>query len=56
MMLPMGLLLLDVAQTIEETASQADLLMMKALIDEEVEQLAGPRYRHQSDGQAMRWG
>ena len=37
-------------------ASQAGLLMMKALIDEEVEQIAGPRYGHQSDRQAMRWG
>jgi transposase-like protein len=56
MMLPMNLLLFDVAKAIEETASQAGLLMMKALIDEEVEQIAGPRYRHQPDRQARRWG
>ncbi|MHC4521681.1 MAG: IS256 family transposase [Planctomycetota bacterium] len=56
MMLPMNLLLFDVAKAIEETASEAGLLMMKALIDEEVEQIAGPRYRHQSDRQATRWG
>jgi transposase-like protein len=56
MMLPMNLLLFDVAKAIEETASQAGLLMMKALIEEEVEQIAGPRYRHQSDRQATRWG
>ena len=56
MMLPMDLLLFDVAQAIEETASQAGLLMMKALIEEEVEQIAGPRYTHQSDRRAMRWG
>jgi transposase-like protein len=30
--------------------------MMKALIDEEVEQLAGDRYQHQSQRQAIRWG
>ncbi len=56
MMLPMNLLLFDVAAAIEETASQAGLLMMKALIDEEVEQVAGPRYTHQTDRQAVRWG
>ncbi|MHC4518378.1 MAG: IS256 family transposase [Planctomycetota bacterium] len=56
MMLPMNLLLFDVATAIEETASQAGLLLMKALIDEEVEQVAGPRYTRQSDRQAMRWG
>ena len=56
MMLPMNLLLFDVAAAVEQTASQAGLLMMKALIDEEVEQIAGPRYTHQSGRQAMRWG
>jgi transposase-like protein len=30
--------------------------MMKALIDEEVEQIAGRRYGHQADRQATRWG
>jgi transposase-like protein len=56
MMLPMNLLLFDVAKAIEETASQAGLLMMKALVEEEVEQIVGPRYTHQLDRQAMRWG
>lgn len=55
-MLPMNLLLFDVAKAIEETASQAGLLMMKTLIEEEVEQIVGPCYRHQSDREAMRWG
>ena len=41
MILPMSEMLFDVAKAIEQTASQAGLLMMKALIDEEVEQLAG---------------
>jgi putative transposase len=56
MVLPMSPLLLDVAGAIEQTASQAGLLMMKALIDEEVEQIAGSRYTHQTDRQATRWG
>jgi putative transposase len=56
MVLPMSPLLLDVAGAIEQTASQAGLLMMKALIDEEVEQIAGSRYTHQTDRRATRWG
>jgi putative transposase len=56
MVLPMNLLLFDVASAIEQTASEAGLLMMKALIDEEVEQVAGQRYTHQADRQAVRWG
>ena len=56
MVLPMHPLLLEVAGAIERTASQAGLLMMKALIDEEVEQIAGQRYTHQADRQATRWG
>jgi putative transposase len=56
MVLPMGELLFDVAGAIEQTASEAGLRMMKALIDEEVEQLAGDRYRHQPHRQAIRWG
>jgi putative transposase len=56
MVLPMNEGLFDVASAIEKTASQAGLLMMKALIDEEVEQLTGQRYRHLSDRQGVRWG
>jgi len=56
MVLPMSPLLSQVAGAIEETAAQAGLLMMKALIDEEVEQIAGERYGHQADRQATRWG
>lgn len=33
---------------------QAGLLLMKALIDEEVEQIAGTRYGHQANRQATR--
>jgi len=56
MVLPMSSLLAEVAGAIEQTAAQAGLLMMKALIDEEVEQIAGVRYGHQTDRQATRWG
>ena len=56
LMLPMNELLVEVAGAIEATASQAGLLMMKAMIDEEVEQLVGPRYAHDASRQAVRWG
>jgi putative transposase len=56
MVLPMSPLLSEVAGAIEQTATQAGLLMMKALIDEEAEQVAGVRYGHQADRQATRWG
>jgi len=56
MVLPMSQMLFDVAQAIEQTASQAGLLMIKAMIDEEVDQLAGHRYRHQPNRQSLRWG
>jgi len=56
MVLPMSELLAEVAGAIETTASQAGLLMMKAMIDEEVEQLAGSRYAHDAERQAVRWG
>ena len=56
MVLPMSPLLSEVAGAIEQTASQAGLLMMKVLIDEEVEQIAGARYGHQADREATYWG
>ena len=56
MVLPMSEILFNVAGAIEQTASEAGLRMMKALIDEEVEQLTGDRYRHQPARQAIRWG
>ena len=56
MVLPMSPLLSEVAGAIEETAAQAGLLMMKALIDEEVERIAGTRYGHRADRRATRWG
>ena len=39
-----------------QVAGEAGLLVMKALIDEEVEQLAGKPYEHQEGRQARRWG
>ncbi len=56
MILPMPELMKDVAGAIEETVCQAGLLVIKALIDEEVELLAGPRYEHQDGKPAVRWG
>lgn len=56
MVLPLDPLLLDVAEAIEQTASQAGLLLMKALIEDEVEQIAGQRYTHQTERAATRWG
>jgi len=56
MVLPMSPLLSEVAGAIEQTATQVGLLMMKALIDEEVEQIAGRRYGHRADRHATRWG
>jgi transposase-like protein len=56
MVLPMSEILFDVAGAIEQAASEAGLRMMKALVDEEVEQLTGDRYRHQPQRQAIRWG
>jgi transposase-like protein len=56
MVLPMSEALFDVARAIEQTASDAGLLMMKGLIDEEVEHLAGGRYQHNDGRPAVRWG
>lgn len=56
MVLPMSEMLWEVAGAIEQTAGEVGLRMMKALIDEEVEQLTGNRYGRDSDRQAIRWG
>ena len=56
MILPMNALMAEVANSIEQMASQAGLLMMKAMIDEEVEQLADQRYVHNDQRLAFRWG
>jgi transposase-like protein len=54
--LPVPQLLAAAHGAVEALAGEAGLLIMKALIDEEVEQLVGPRYRHDGDRQARRWG
>jgi putative transposase len=56
MILPMPELMRDVASAIEEAACRAGLLVIKGLIDEEVEQFAGPRYAHQDQRPGLRWG
>lgn len=56
MVLPMKALLAEVAHSIEAMSCQAGLLMMKALIDEEVEQLAGPKGAHHDQLSGYRWG
>jgi putative transposase len=56
MILPMNALMAEVAGAIEQMSSQAGLLMMKAMIEEEVEQLAGQRYAHNDQRQIFRWG
>jgi putative transposase len=56
MVLPMSEALWDVAAAVEQSATQAGLMMIKALVDEEVEQLAGDRYDHDRDRHAVRWG
>ena len=56
MVLPMSEALLDVAKAIEKTDREAGLLLMKSIIDEEVEQIAGRRYRHDVDRRAVRGG
>lgn len=56
MILPMDSLLTEVADSIEQMACQAGLLMMKAMIDEEVEQVAGPKGLHNEQLPGYRWG
>lgn len=56
MVLPMNETLFDVANAIEQTASTAGLMLMKALIDEEVGQLTGERYGRNPGREAVRWG
>jgi len=46
----------SLGETIERIAGEAGLLVMKAVIDEEVEHLAGTRYGHDPDRRACRWG
>ena len=54
--LPIAEIVAGTSDSVEALAAEAGLLVMKALIDEEVEQLAGIRYRHAQGRQAVRWG
>lgn len=54
--LPIAEIIAGLHDTVESVAAEAGLLVMKALIDEEVEQLAGARYGHAAQRQAVRWG
>jgi len=56
MILPMSEMLFDVAKAIEQSTSQVGLLIIRTLVDEEVEQLAGRRYEHNLQRQAVCWG
>src|SRR5262245_33343969 len=44
------------AGEVEKFATEAGLLMIKGLIDDEVERRAGPRYQHAAERQVTRWG
>lgn len=44
-----------VSEEIERLTGQAGLLIMRAVMDAEVESLAGPKGRHDPDRTAMRW-
>lgn len=54
--LPIAEILAGVQDAVEALTAEAGLLVMKTLIDAEVEEHAGPRYRHTPDRQASRWG
>jgi transposase-like protein len=54
--LPLAEILAGVHGAVEEVAGQAGLLIMQALIEDEVERLAGPRYMHDPSREATRWG
>lgn len=54
--LPIAEIVAGTSDSVEALAAEAGLLVMKALIDEEVEQRAGLRYRHAQGRQAVRWG
>jgi transposase-like protein len=54
--LPIAEILAGIPDTVESLAAEAGLLVMKALIDEEVERRVGPRYAHAADRTGVRWG
>jgi len=54
--LPIADILAGLGDTVEALAAEAGLLVMKALIDDEVERRVGPRYAHSANRTAVRWG
>ena len=54
--LPIAEVLAGMGDSVEALAAEAGLLVMKALIDDEVERRVGPRYVHATDRSAVRWG
>ena len=54
--LPIAEILAGMSDAVEAVAAQAGLLVMQAVIAEEVERLAGPRYERDERRQATRWG
>ena len=54
--LPIAEILAGVHGAVEEMAGEAGLLIMQSLIEEEVEQRAGQRYKHNPAREATRWG
>ena len=56
LLLPLADLLSGVQESVEQLSMDAGLLVMKTLIEEEVERRAGKRGKHDPDRQARRWG
>lgn len=54
--LPIGGLLEGVKGALEHVATQAGLLVIQALLEDEVEGLTGPRYQHDDSHDCHRWG
>jgi putative transposase len=54
--LPIAEIVAGVQDAVEALAAEAGLLVMQTLIEEEVEQQAGPRYQHSPARRASRWG
>jgi len=54
--LPIAELLGGLVDQIERLSADAGLLIMRALIDDEVEQTVGQRHQRQSERRAYRWG
>lgn len=54
--LPLAEVLTETKAAVEQLAGEAGLLLMRAAIEAEVEQLAGPRYTRVEQRRASRWG